>query len=101
MIAALDDPRANVRAAAAQALASFELTAESVSSLAKALGNPDGYVRAFAAWCLGNLGPAAREAVPALVEALGPDDTANVVAAALARIGPAAGGRWRAARTLG
>ncbi len=117
LFAALDDPRANVRAAAAQALASLELTAESVSSLAKALGNPDGYVRAFAAWSLGNLGPDAREAVPALVEALVPDDTANVVAAALARIGPAAaeavpalvadlrgpdsGRRWRAARTLG
>jgi HEAT repeat protein len=117
LFAALDDPRANVRAAAAQALARLELTAESVSSLAKALGNRDGYVRAFAAWSLGNLGPDAREAVPALVEALGPDDTANVVAAALARIGPAAaqavpalvadlrgpdaGRRWRAARTLG
>ncbi len=117
LFAALDDPRANVRATAAQALARLELTAEWVSSLAKALGNSDGYVRAFAAWSLGNLGPGARDAVPALVEALGPDDTANVVAAALARIGPAAdqavpalvadlrgpdaGRRWRAARTLG
>jgi len=117
LFAALDDPWANVRAAAARALASLELTAESVPSLAKALGSPDAYVRAFAAWSLGNLGPAAREAVPALVEALGPDNTANVVAAALARIGPAAseavpalvadlrgpdsGRRWRAARTLG
>ncbi len=117
LFAALDDPRAGVRAAAAQALARVELTAESVSSLSKALGNPDAYVRAFAAWSLGNLGPGAREAVPALVEALGPDDTANVVAAALARVGPAAaqavpalladlrgpdaGRRWRAARALG
>lgn len=117
LFAALDDPRANVRAAAARALARLELTAESIPSLAKALGSPDAYVRAFGAWSLGNLGPAAREAVPALVEALGPDDTATVVAAALARIGPAAaeavpalvadlrgpdsGRRWRAARTLG
>ena len=117
LFAALDDPRASVRAAAAQALARLEPTAESVPSLSRALAHTDGYVRGFAAWSLGNLGPAAREAVPAMVEALGPDDTANVVAAALARIGPAAaeavpalvadlrgpdpGRRWRAARTLG
>ena len=117
LFAALGDPRANVRAAAAQALARVEPGAESVPRFIEALGQGDAYVRAFAAWSLGNLGPDARKAVPALVEALGPDDTANVVSAALARIGPAAGQavpalvadlrgpdagrRWRAARTLG
>ncbi len=117
LLAALDDPRADVRAAAALALARMELSAGAVPSLVRCLGSGDAYVRGFAAWSLGNLGPAAQGAVPALVEALEADDTANVVAAALARIGPAAaqavpalaadlhgteaGRRWRAARTLG
>jgi HEAT repeat protein len=117
LLAALDDPRANVRAEAAQALARIELTAEAIPALTRALRHRDSYVRAFAAWTLGNLGPEAKDAVPALAAVLGPDDTAGVVAAALARIGPAAaqavpalvadlhgpdaGRRWRAARTLG
>jgi len=90
LLAALDDPRADVRAAAALALARMELSAGAVPSLVRCLGSGDAYVRGFAAWSLGNLGPAAQGAVPALVEALEADDTANVVAAALARIGPAA-----------
>ena len=114
---ALDDDRAGVRHAAAQALARLELEGDAVPRLVGALGNADRYVRAFAAWSLGNLGEAAREAVPALVRALDADDTATAVSAALARIGPAAaeavpalaadlggpdaGRRWRAARTLG
>jgi hypothetical protein len=117
LLATLDDPRADVRAAAALALAGMELSAVAVPSLVHSLGSDDDYVRGFAAWSLGNLGPAAESAVPALVEALGADDTATIVAAALARIGPAAaravpalaadlrgpdaGRRWRAARTLG
>ena len=91
--------------------------ADDVPRLVEALGSPDGYVVAFAAWSLGNLGAAAQAAVPALARALSRDDTNAVVAAALARIGPAAAGavgvlvealrsenpdrRWRAARTLG
>jgi HEAT repeat protein len=117
LLAVLDDTRANVRAAAALALARMELSPGAVPGLVHSLGSPDDYVRGFAAWSLGNLGPAAEGAVPALVEALGADDTASVAAAALARIGPAAaqavpalvadlhgseaGRRWRAARTLG
>ena len=117
LLAVLDDPRADVRAVAALALARMELSPGAVPSLVHSLGSRDDYVRGFAAWSLGNLGPAAQDAVPALVQALGVDDTASVAAAALARIGPAAaqavpalaadlhgreaGRRWRAARTLG
>src|SRR5260370_41939050 len=88
-----------------------------VAPLAAALRSPDSYVRGFAAWTLGNLGSVARDAVPALVQALGEPEGAPAVEAALARIGPAAaeavpallldlkhkdgGRRWRAARTLG
>lgn len=117
LFAALADPSEFVRASAARALARVELEAEDVPRLATALGSPDGYVVAFAAWTLGNLGGVAGPAVPALARALSRDDTNAVVAAALARIGPAAAGavgvllealrgenpdrRWRAARTLG
>jgi len=117
LLTALGDPSEAVRAAAARALARIGPKAEDVPRLAEALGNADGYVVAFAAWSLGNLGEAAQEAVPALARALSRDDTNAVVAAALARIGPAAAGavgvlvealksenpdrRWRAARTLG
>jgi HEAT repeat protein len=117
LFAALADPSEFVRASAARALARMELKADEVPRLVKALGSSDGYVVAFAAWSLGNLGAAAEAAVPALAQALSRDDTNAVVAAALARIGPAAAGaggvlleallsenpdrRWRAARTLG
>jgi lysophospholipase L1-like esterase len=117
LFAALADPKEAVRAAAARALARIELKAEDVPELVAALGSADSYVVAFAAWSLGNLGAAAERAVPALAQTLSRDDTNAVVAAALARIGPAAAGavgvlvdalrsenpdrRWRAARTLG
>jgi lysophospholipase L1-like esterase len=117
LFAALADPSEFVRASAARALARVELKADDVPRLVEALRSRDGYVVAFAAWTLGNLGAAAELAVPALAEALSRDDTNAVVAAALARIGPAAAGavgvllealqgadpdrRWRAARTLG
>jgi lysophospholipase L1-like esterase len=117
LFAALGDPSEPVRASAARALARVELRAGDVPRLVEALGSRDGYVVAFAAWTLGNMGAAAQASVPALARALSRDDTNAVVAAALARIGPAAAGavgvlqealrsenpdrRWRAARTLG
>jgi HEAT repeat protein/lysophospholipase L1-like esterase len=117
LFTALDDPSEAVRASATRALARIEPKADDVPRLAGVLGSADGYVVAFAAWSLGNLGGAAQAAVPALARALSRDDTNAVVAAALARIGPAAAGavgvlvealrsenpdrRWRAARTLG
>ena len=117
LFAALEDPSEAVRAAAARALTRLGPGAEDVPRLVAALGSTDGYVVAFAAWSLGNLGSAAQAAVPDLARALARDDTNAVVAGALARIGPAAGAavgvlvdglrsadadrRWRAARTLG
>jgi HEAT repeat protein/lysophospholipase L1-like esterase len=114
---ALRDASEAVRASAAQALVRVGPAAGDVPALAGALDNPDGYVAAFAAWSLGNLGAAAEPAVPDLVRLLARDDTNAVVAGALARVGPAAkaavpelvkalasdddGRRWRAARTLG
>jgi HEAT repeat protein/lysophospholipase L1-like esterase len=115
--AMLQDPRECVRYAAAHALWRIGTTPEELGTLVEALQNPDGYVRAFAAWSLGNLGPSAGPAVPALVATLSQEETDVVAAAALARIGAAAheavpalvgalrhadaGRRWRAARTLG
>jgi len=117
LFAALSDRSEFVRASAARALAKMDLGGGDVPRLVEALGSPDPYVAAFAAWTLGNMGEAARAAVPALAHAFSRDDTNAVVAAALARIGPAAGEavgvlqeglrsenadrRWRAARTLG
>jgi HEAT repeat protein len=117
LFAALADPSEFVRASAARALARMQLAEDDVPRLVEALESADGYVVAFAAWSLGNLGAAAEGAVPALARALSRHDTNAVVAAALARIGPAAAGavgvlvdalrdenpdrRWRAARTLG
>jgi HEAT repeat protein len=114
---ALGDPSEAVRAAAARALTKVGLEGDDVPRLVAALGSRDTYVVAFAAWSLGNLGPAAQAAVPDLARALARDDTNAVVAGALARIGPAAASavdalveglrsddanrRWRAARTLG
>lgn len=117
LFAALADPSEPVRAASARALARVEPSADDVPRLVAALGSEDGYVAAFAAWSLGNLGSSAAGAVPDLVSTLARDDTNAVVAGALARIGPAAAAavptlvealrsedadrRWRAARTLG
>ena len=72
--------------------------AEDVPRLVAALGSADGYVVAFAAWSLGNLGSAAQAAVPDLARALARDDTNAVVAGALARIGPAAAAAVRRPR---
>jgi HEAT repeat protein len=114
---ALFDPSEAVRHAAAQALSTLKLTVEDIPALEGALRSEDIYVRAFAAWRLGNFREEAGEAVPALALALEQPKTFVAVSAALARIGPAAteavpalvaelssedsGRRWRAARTLG
>jgi lysophospholipase L1-like esterase len=117
LFAALSDPSEIVRASSALALSRIDLGADDVPRLLEALGSSDSYVVAFAAWTLGNMGAAARPAVPALAQAFWRDDINAVVGAALARIGPAAAEavgvlqeglrsdnpdrRWRAARTLG
>jgi HEAT repeat protein/lysophospholipase L1-like esterase len=116
---ALCDERASVRWRAAQSLSSLDVGAGAVPDLVLALRNEDPYVRGFAAWTLGAIGPDARAAVPALVDALQRDDgyERGGAAAALARMGPAAleavpalleglrstdgDRRWKAARTLG
>jgi HEAT repeat protein len=117
LFGALGDTSETVRHEAAQAWTALGPRPTDVPDLVKALAARDPYVRGFAAWALGNLEGAAAGAVPALVAVLNEDDTATVVAAALARIGPEAaravpalvdslkdedaGRRWRAARTLG
>jgi HEAT repeat protein len=114
---ALGDPSEWVRHAAAEALSRQKLTPHDVPALVAALRSDDTYVRAFAAWRLGNFREEGREAVPALAATLEQPQTHVAVSAALARIGPAAteavpalvselarpdaGRRWRAARTLG
>lgn len=106
-----------VRYGATRALAELRLTVDDIPRLEAALQSPHVYVRAFAAWRLGNFREEGEAGVPALAEALALPDTFVTVSAALARIGPAAteavpvlvaelespdeGRRWRAARTLG
>jgi len=120
LFAALADSRQGVRWRAAEALNAIGLdSAHDPPSLVTALGNRDLYVRAFAAWSLGQMGPAAREAAgPLAALALEADPGVRGVAAtALGHIGSAetkavaALGlglrdaaweeRWRAARALG
>ncbi len=117
LFAALGDESEAVRAAAAEALVRTGPRADDVPALTQAVASADRHVAGFAAWSLGNLGPAAAPAAAALAGALARPETNEVVSRALARIGPAAsaavpglvrtlasGGeeqRWRAARTLG
>jgi HEAT repeat protein/lysophospholipase L1-like esterase len=91
---ALSDSREGVRWAAARALWKTGLQpAADLASLTQALANPDPYVRSFAAWSLGEMGPAARDTVPALVEALRLEEGEGGAAArALAKLGPVAAG---------
>lgn len=46
-----------------------------IKSLIKQLGDGDAFVRLKAAYALGQIGPAAKEAVPALIMALGDEST--------------------------
>jgi HEAT repeat protein len=119
LFAALCDERASVRWRAAQSLSSLDVGPAAVPELIVALRHDDPYVRGFAAWTLGAIGPDAQAAVPALVDALQQDEgyDRGGAAAALARMGPAASQavpalleglrshdgdrRWKAARTLG
>jgi HEAT repeat protein/lysophospholipase L1-like esterase len=120
LFAALGDPRAAVRWAAAQALSALRLdAAASVPGLVSALGSSDVYVRGFAAWSLGNLEGAAAPAVPALIAALDNEEAFSRAGAALALSkigagaqaavpaliraleGPEVDRRWKAARALG
>lgn len=117
--AAGEDGDETVRWAAARALFDLGLKLDDVGRMAALASHSDPYVRGFAAFSLGTLGPPAAFAVPALAEALRFDDayTRGGPAIALAKMGPAArdavpsliGGlqegsgdrRWKAARTLG
>lgn len=56
----------------------------------EALKDTDWRVRANTARGLGEIGPAAKDAVPALIEALNDDDVSLVAVWALGEIGPAA-----------
>jgi HEAT repeat protein len=94
LAAATHDESFGVRAVAVQALASVGGGGtDSVTALTEAMhGSADGDYRWKAARALGQLGPAAVAAAPALVQALS-DDNGHVrreAAIALGRIGPAA-----------
>jgi lysophospholipase L1-like esterase len=119
LFAVLRDASEPVRWAAARALFTSGVSSADVTRLAALLESPDSYVRGFAAFALGELGPAAAPAVPALVAALSLEDgfDRGGSASALARIGPQAGAavpalleglaspdgdrRWKSARILG
>ncbi len=88
---ALADARKEVRYAAFGALG--RLGPEAVSTLTEALGNgDDAWARKYAARALGNLGPKATAAVPALAKALSDKDAEvrREAAWSLGLIGPAA-----------
>jgi HEAT repeat protein/lysophospholipase L1-like esterase len=89
---ALGDPRASVRWAAAGALFELGGRASELPLLTRALASDDPFVRGYGAFTLGELGPAARDAVPALAEALRHPDgyTRGGAVAALAKLGPLA-----------
>jgi len=70
LYSALDDPSEPVRHAAARALYRIGPSPLDVPRLTAALKSADPYVVGFATWTLGELGPDAAEAVPALLEAL-------------------------------
>jgi len=91
--AALGDPSADARAAAAASLAEIaDANASAVPALIKALSDPTPKVRSLAAVALRQIGPRAANAVPQLVACL--DDSVAFVRApaadALGAIGPAA-----------
>jgi HEAT repeat protein len=119
LVEGLDDPRQAVRWSAANALSAIGLAGSELPRLTADLRHGDDYVRAFAAWSLGELVEKAGPAVPALAAAVADPDPAvrGVVVMALGKIGssdPAVVGalaralrdrgweyRWKAARALG
>jgi HEAT repeat protein len=119
LAALLDDPRQEVRWAAADALGARAVDPRSdLDWLLHALGSPDAYIRGFAAWTLGRAGPAAGAAAPALEKALrdpepglralavralgniGRSDAAVVASLADVVAHGVGEGRWRALRAL-
>lgn len=68
VLAAPTDGNRKVRLAAVKALGGLTANAEQLATLAKALKDPWSAVRCEAALSLGKLGPAAKEALPALQE---------------------------------
>jgi HEAT repeat protein len=113
------DEDESARWAASRALFDLGLTLADVPPLTALATHGDPFVRGFAAFSLGTLGPDASSAVPALADALRFEDayTRGGAATALAKMGPAARDavpalvrglqdrsgdrRWKAARTLG
>ncbi len=61
-----------------------------VPALILALGDDDPSMRAAAVYALGEIGPAAQQAIPALIEALKNPRIGRAAGLALGRIGPAA-----------
>jgi HEAT repeat protein len=90
--AGLADKKADVRAAAAEALVGLGPTTDDLPAIRKLLKDGNSDTRQAAARCAGKLGPAAKEAVPQLVKLL--DDMVGPVrvaaADALGDIGPPA-----------
>ena len=119
LLDALGDPHQAVRWKAAQALSSIGLPSTEWPRLADALTHRDEYVRAFAAFSLGEMVQEGRPAASALAAAVSDPDRSvrAVVVMALAKIGAAEPPvivaleraladrtwqyRWRAARALG
>jgi hypothetical protein len=62
-----------------QKVSSNEVTATLIADLTSLLDSPDDSVRYWVAWALGNLGPAAKAAVPKLEEMLPKADCLNGV----------------------
>ncbi len=80
----LADRNQAVRWRAAQALADLPLGAAAVSDLTRALTSHDAYVRRFAVWKLGEIGPDALPALDDLVALLRSDPSGEACGAALA-----------------
>jgi HEAT repeat protein len=88
------DPSVKVRVRAADVLARLEPSGKAiVEPLTGALGDVRPSVRQMAAQSLGTIGPAARSALPVLIDRLNTDtddDVRSVAAEALGKVGPAA-----------
>ena len=84
--------RLSARAAAAGAVGALGPAAnrETVPALIEALQDEEKGVRITAALVLGSLGPAAKDAVPALIQALEDRGISGKVAEALGKMGPTA-----------
>jgi len=91
VLAALEDPDAEVRGAAAEALVEIDAggAGPAAAHLAARLGAADGATRLRVVRLLARIGPAAGEAVPALVGLLGDPDAGLEAALALSAIDPA------------